>query len=801
MNSPIIISVDSEYKTLANNKTKPISIQIYTPGREPRFYLHPDVELAQEERKHPTFKTPFVVLDYLNFEWDFLDDPESIKKTLRLELHLFFSFKDIEFLFAQEFVYRDFVLPRINRQRRIYSRRVFTLPFKVKVPNDRDHLEYHKLTLDVLDISAMQGSGSLGDYAYNAGIEMPTKVYYTPDEKSDMLVQYRKDCKKFEEYALGDVEQLPAIRLKTNEFYNKVASLIGVKERDKWGLTVGRVVSTLFSEWLSNKVETPPEEFYKLTKLAGSKGIVRVADLLQHKGTAYAAMVDGGRAIKERELPERYVEGILADIDISGCYGNGLLNQSFPVGVPRYVEGLTLREFLKKYEKQLVPGLWHARISYDNAPFAQDLLISKEEKEINWDNAIADDSDEVDNYDDDVLPIDVDSDSQRVYDASMVLTTRSVSRAIITHDLLQILKHYSSNQEWGWLLDNARIDSALLYLKKDKVKKVKPEMFKAIEYSKRSRGFLDACYSWVEVKLSDLLSILLSERKKHKKGTPMNTFLKLIINTIYGCTASSFFSDKGSGCSNAVVGNNITARARALVWCMAKGFHSYCSITDGGVFDVNKVLRFRKTSLDLFERLHRDVFTDNKRYKFCDQVPLFGRVVTEADIPEIKEKIDATAWDHLASIFPKLDIFKYNQFSFENKDIYAKYTPHSKVDYRLVKHDGSVKIALRGMPKVYDPVKNKKVTDPRANELFDAIEKDTPMLLEIQEEELLSYKDWLKHEKKHILLPHDVVTKTRRFYSHTPLGDRYTDLKEYKKAMRKYEKAKETRDPYQVAQL
>ena len=52
---------------------------------------------------------------------------------------------------------------------------------------------------------------------------------------------------------------------------------------------------------------------------------------------------------------------------------------------------------------------------------------------------------------------------------------------------------------------------------------------------------------------------------------------------------------------------------------------------------------------------------------------------------------------------------------------------HSKVDYQLVDSKGVRKVAFRGMPKVYDEVLNAKVVNPKAYELFDAIESGNPV--------------------------------------------------------------------------
>jgi hypothetical protein len=326
--------------------------------------------------------------------------------------------------------------------------------------------------------------------------------------------------------------------------------------------------------------------------------------------------------------------------------------------------------------------------------------------------------------------------------------------------------------------------------------------------------------------LRELATILLKERKLHLKGTPMNVFLKLIINTIYGCIASEFFSVENACVSSVIVGNNITARARCLAWCMSKGFHSAMSITDGGVFDVNNVLVYKKKSLNLLEGLHRDILTENDRRKFCYKHPLMGfeldfnkpecyklmlekmGIVPDSDNDKNKKTclniIDKKGWEHLASIFD-IDIFKFNQFEFETKEVYTKLIIHSKVDYFLEKpNDGGFTIAFRGMAKVWDNVKNKKVINPVALDLFKAIENDTPIKVEIDTTELLSLSDYQikkRSDTDYPLLPHDSVSCKKVFYSHSPRGCRVSSLTELNRLNKRYDVSKKSENPVEVSKV
>jgi hypothetical protein len=66
--------------------------------------------------------------------------------------------------------------------------------------------------------------------------------------------------------------------------------------------------------------------------------------------------------------------------------------------------------------------------------------------------------------------------------------------------------------------------------------------------------------------------------------------------------------------SNPIVGNNITARVRMMIWLFEKACGSMMSITDGGVFDLNRVVYPRKPDRKLTEKaltlLHQKTATE-----------------------------------------------------------------------------------------------------------------------------------------------------------------------------------------------
>lgn len=802
--------VDSEFQPVTDKPTKPISVQLKGRGLPPAFYLHPNADLTPEQRKHETFDTPLAPIHYYNMEYRY--SKVKSKGTCTFVSYLYFSFKDIEnqFAFIEDYLR---ILPELERVRRISSMTSVMLK-----NNAGENLQvfyngmWLKVSLKVMDISGIQGIGSLKTHANNVGIHMDTKDCYSALQKKNMTDEYIKDPHKFEEYSNGDLV-CDEINQASIVFFNKIAGLIGVRSREEgFGMTTGKIVGSMISEYIANQLGISVKTFSESTHVAGSEGITNLIKLFKRKDLVYLAMVDGGRAVSEK-APDTYrkdplvqskgmATGIFVDQDIDGCYGNGLKNTVYCVGNPtQYTDEVTLGKFETDVINKCEPGNWYARISWVDAPFAQDLLISKVESEFrSFDNGVNGGED----------------DGKKVYDANMVLLTHSVHQAAFTSDFWEVLKNYTSNAELSWIRKNAKITSGLAYLKKNKREKFTKAMTEGCKSPKDNNGVL-TCTDYVEVDLRPLLEIMLAERKRHPKKTPMNTLLKLCINTIYGVITSEFFSTEDTGISNVVMANNITARARVLTWCMAKGLGGYMSITDGGAFDLNRVNTFLIKSLATYEALHRGEYNQANREVKIKTSELLGRYISEAEVKssewsQLQKTIDIECWNHLAKEFPKLRIFAESQFNFESKRIFTGITMHSKVDYRLnnvIAGDGKGFdfVAIRGLPKEKistllpdGTYEIKSVVNKLATTLFDHIERDETARLEYESTSLLSLSDYRKNVLSG-LTPHDSVTDVTTLYTHTPLYKRYINMKAYKSLTREYDKAKETRDALAVRAL
>jgi hypothetical protein len=423
----------------------------------------------------------------------------------------------------------------------------------------------------------------------------------------------------------------------------------------------------------------------------------------------YNAKVDGGRCRNNRPI-DVSVHRPIADADIAGCYGNGLKHQDFPFGRPMIIDYpiksdknkyYTLRKFLKVHGKELVPGLWQARVSTEKGytlKYPQDFLISwvppKDPSKIPTDS----DLQEIDWYSEDNIGI-------------TKIFTEEVSLALINQEFLDWLENTASVRQRKELLDNLYIITAMFYPASERCEDV-TEFFQAIESHKGSNECLavtnkrrskkisieQECYSWMSVNLGDLLvSRLLAERSKYSKlnpdEKPLNELYKLCINTIYGDMVSPFF-DIG----NVVVGNNITARARAMAWYMEKGLNGFQTITDGCAFELNRVIHVDKTNITSETVLNTYLQSRNANYQIkpiggVDRIEVFtdegnlGITLYQSDkITQLRNK-EAKKWleeritEHLKTVFPDVPVI--SKFSFEIKDIYDAAAFHGTANYKF----------------------------------------------------------------------------------------------------------------------
>lgn len=742
--------VDSEYEHPAaepfysdTNKPHTINITAQVNGiRHTQGYIfaYPDLLNNSAAPRHPLVSTGFVCIDYLKYlgidvELERVEDSRATDDLPVIEFHLFmhFAVADLARIFTG--VYQQDILnlcarknpdSYITQERRL--RCVTEFNKRGGVQADWVSLSYWKLTvngvpyavrLNITDTVAVHGNASYADFCRNSGVELDAKDNFTREEKGCMSEMYTSRPADFDAYALGDLNLYEALEGNARMF-SYVWQALGLGHRyTRPKLTIGSTVRDLFEAALTNLfgAEADVKEVIKTYCANASAETLRQLD-----GTgALLSKVDGGRCRNNRPTHTKAM-GVLADIDISGCYGEGLRSQLYPLGTPVVLSNnskgtaILVREplgkMLKRYRDELVPGLWVARVSSNGKlKYAQDFIASWLAPK-NLKNLVTDTekqaSDEVGDGD----------------DGDTKVFTHEVVNGIVTHDILQVIENVCSPRQRKELLENLLVESLAYYPASERASSVEELLAVRQEHKGENRTVAarmkgrttiihteQECHAWYAISLGDLLvSRLLLERKKHPKKTPLNELFKLVINTIYGDLVSPYFA-----MGNVVVGNNITARARTLAWCLEKGLQTYQTITDGGVFDLNQVVcgnlnaenavaLYRKKATDYKLMLKPLGGVDNISLSWDGDVPLLTLhkqgIGTQLVGKNAIQWVDTEAWKHLQTLFPRLDVLhkpstdvygneRSGQFSFETKQLYISCVFHGTANYLLDTGNGS----------------------------------------------------------------------------------------------------------------
>ena len=639
------------------------------------------------------------------------------------------------------------------------------------------------LEIAVWDTSALHGFVSLESLAKNTATLMTHKSVYNISQKRDMTNEYIKDPVTFADYALGDLCPYD-ILVNNKDLVFKIWEALGVsKYFELPKMTVGSTVSKIFNAKIASLFENiygedTPKQLKEIleTYICSASSLSLISDNETTKGLL--AKVLGGRCFNNKGQVSK-TEGILVDIDISSCYGEGLRSQTYPIGNPiiiRYPKNaknnqfLTLRQFLKLYGKDLVDGLYQIWFSvtddFENTTNPKPLqLVSSQDFFYSYKppksfNEIKSDTDtQNENWLDK-------PDRTKLYSHQIV-------NSPLTCDGLQWLENICSRPLRAQILDNSIVICAEYYPKKERVTSIE-SLVKAMEdhTAKNTCEVVTSdvievistdreCKKWYGIELGSLLvDKLILERKKYPKSDPLNSLYKLFTNTTYGFLVSRYFAS-----SNSLVGQNVTARARAMVWYLEKGLNSFQSITDGGVFDLSNVAYGRNnqkindlnaTTINRYS--DRELNIKNIEFKplggftkICwgenDNIEFHNAdSVTVLDINSARKLIDDIALKHLQNQFKKVDVLhkktkdikgedRDSIFVFESKGIVKKAVFHGSANYYLeggyhdsYKDDSKVLIAFRSYKKEL-----KTTPDIFANEILkdpSAIERQDPYIKE-----------------------------------------------------------------------
>lgn len=737
--------VDSEFQTYLNKPNTIITVQI-----DETILEHPKLGF----NKLPTWSGECAISNILGLKEEFADYPNDTEDKLIFHAIIFFTLTDIVALFKNRDIAEKIIAKCEQRNIVNVNRPIYT---GLKVTSENGRSRY--LFIKIHDLSGLFGKKSLKDTATSLGVNMPDKDELTKEEKENSLLTYLNSTEKFIRYAKGDSQILKILVSEYIKLWDNICSDLGVPSI-KVGYTVGgnvsRLTENIIVRNLNNKTVTSEQEIinrfskklsYQQKPVNNYREIVLA---LNHDATAkslkdnikytsqYLSMVDGGRCKNERPR-DVTVEGLLADIDISSCYANGLLNQIYPAGIPVIIghhkdaleERMTLEQFLNEYEKELVPGLWYARVStIENLSFEQDILISK----IPPKKITAASSD------------DLEQDESEEILGDFILLTKEVKYAVLNHDLLQVIRTCTSDNELKELKKKLVFEAAIFYPASQQVNNMN-ELVETFEKTDKSiKKWVDKNKNyishekdarsrhWIGLKMDEQwMDIVLGFRQQYPKPDPRNEGFKLVCNSTYGVQASIYFD-----IANVVVANNITARARTLSWMMTKALGCYQSITDGGIFNLNKVNYWEKfkPGLNTLTNINETFKLSYKTRKNLKTIPLAGSEWSLLGLNEqgetlLKHKdeivvgckenwglIDKLSWKHICNFFsgnidilhsPGKLVLGFNsqtkkaifeeitgQFRFTTKDIYTKVSFQSQANYRVVHPNGKDDVKARG---------------------------------------------------------------------------------------------------------
>ena len=440
---------------------------------------------------------------------------------------------------------------------------------------------------------------------------------------------------KMIEYALGDLVLSDIIEAYVKH-YRELCDINKVTPIDFPPTTKGAFVAHIFELVLNSTIKLP-QDFYKIFDIPESK-VPSISHLLKIYGCKalaksensltkqFLAIVHGGRVKNECPLIIRKC-GLVISMDIVSCYGQALQYLYMPIGHPALFyyphhhpsEWPTLREFIKRYSHEMVPGCWYLVIDTcgEFLTFSQNLLYSKVYK--NDKPEILETAKLGESFSEDLAHVKGD----------FMLIENEVRNGILTHYSLSILEHCASNLEWNDLLDKLRVKSGLIYPSSLCHEYTGPDSIDAWLSDVRHRGSHISTFEdlnmhgvkdsrvgpWLKYPLSSFITPLLDRRRSLKaemKQHPVDSddwnrlnasqkSLKKVVNTLYGILASIYFP-----ISSPCVANNVTDRARTACWLMSVASAGLTSITDGCESMLNEV-RFWKEhapSLETAAHLH-----------------------------------------------------------------------------------------------------------------------------------------------------------------------------------------------------
>lgn len=761
---------------------------------------------------YPVAKKGFVLLDELatkgvNSSIERFKDSEKFNaaskglKTHTITLITYFGIVDILKAFTCEKLLTD-VQELIRQEHLVHDKRLKEVNFTYKngenyttdekIYNSGTNLKWiithngqrYKVKLEIIDLTALHGQISLNELFINCGIENEYKKSLDA-YKSCMFEALLLEPKLYHEYALGDIRLFEA-----GSSYNfnlkKLYISLGIGEYFKEtnftiGSTVQRIIEAKFCKYMNISparyllMSGKEKEalFAHYTYLGSPKCLqqyspyeIKNAHLFNGNTRGYNRILlskaDGGRAHCYRLLHSlTSKEKALCDIDISGAYTSKMSNQFYYVGDPIIdirptQDRITLRKHIAIYKDELGIDNYYMRVEGE-LKYEQDLIVS-----------FIDAGKDVHKH------IEVDSDKNRTVkvkhdleNTKNKILTKVIEDGAITPDILDLILNELSVRQKNDFLDNLYVKAFMYYAPSMELSS--PEEYaeklnahlegkidctykKQLKYQDREK--LKPFHHYIKIPYGEyLVDPIRTYRAKYKKegNTAYDKMYKLIGNTVYGDNICKHFDT-----SNIIFANNITAGVRCGIWYAEKALNFVQSITDGGIFNPNRVPHPINNKFDTtsFVRAYNKTARELRHYKKCEFKPItrskepitfnkekqqwlvdgqyydekgFKNIVAELSLEHIqkcfsKNKLVNAPTKHLdiKNIDFQLDNLepkytnKKGTFSFEVKDFISKASFSGQTNYTYTSWKGETKTKNRS----YETRKNEDGTLAKPHTAF-----------------------------------------------------------------------------------
>jgi hypothetical protein len=734
----LILGVDTEYKSSPNQPAQLLTTQVALSAspEEAFVFEHPTVSnlnFPDFPGRCVPFRHGFIGIDILGLS----EAPPTTKTEVKLifDFLIFYSPTDVFRGLFDDKVTSDRILENCSQNARL----------KVDIPSKGHSIDtistgykvVHpvwgctELFLKISDFAGVNGKGSLAALTSALGVQrLDDKNAFNQTDKVNMDVTYQTRTEDFLTYGIGDACVLFGIADAVNNRFQNLAGVHALKVSNEAPLTTGSTVNKIFQEYLRTYCgdfkawtlfpnhKKKPGTFEDLVKEGGIKRLASYAKT----SLPSSALVNGGRAKNEKPTTFK-ASGVICDADISGAYSAQMRQLIYPIGVPtKYAthagndHRYTLGSFLKKHEKDFVPGCWQIIVT-GKLDFYQDLIPSKV----------------VDPYE---IELSESEDDEVNINAPFRIYTCEVINGVIIHDNLQIIRALSAGKEQsGWL--NLEVVSAVYYPKSKQHFDPKA-WFDAVSSDKAKTGNTGVCTTsskgftitdgrsthWLAVPLDNFIkpyqdarSDLKAKLKQCTKGSEeyfkydaLQTSFKLVINTLYGVIATDKLPS-----GNAVCANNITGGIRAFTWLLKVSLGSLQSITDGGAYDANRVnFRSDKPSFNTIAKLRNpQLLTQKSRFNIktkplggspwtleqgCDSnwSILKSETVSWTIKSGVLPDLDLLALEHVKDFFRDCEIDLLSYQKIEHKYAFVGISTHSQTDYSFKDVWGQTSYKSRG---------------------------------------------------------------------------------------------------------